>query len=171
MRESVGEFAVVCQEDEPDGVVIEASDGEEAWRGGVVDEFGDGASVGPRLVLGRREGSRRLIEHDVELAIGLRDDLAGDDDAVFLWIDPCWEGGDELAIDGHIAVFDHGFAGASRTDAGVGEHALEAFAAGCVGEIVLWLVSGHERVYASIGGFECGFLSVGSDRAEVIWTQ
>jgi len=59
--EAVGEFAVVGEEEEACGVVVEAADGEELRLGRVADEVEDGAAVGAGLVLGGGEGSGGLV--------------------------------------------------------------------------------------------------------------
>jgi hypothetical protein len=124
--EGVGEVAVVGHEDEARGLEVEATDGEEAGLGGVVDDLGDGGAVELGLVGGGDEHAFGLVDHQIELAFRLAEGAAVDEDAIGVGVDEDGKSPDDFAIDADATLLDEVFAGAAGGDAGVGHDALEA---------------------------------------------
>ncbi|MDI1290777.1 MAG: hypothetical protein PSX37_12615 [bacterium] len=130
VREAMGEIAVVGQEHQAGGVEVEPTDGEEAGLGGVVHQIHDRAAFHAGFVGGGHERALGLVEHDVEVPLGLGDAAAIDRDVIDPVGDEDGEFRDDLTIDGDAAGLDHLLAHATGGDARLGEHLLEAFETG-----------------------------------------
>lgn len=130
VSEAIGELAVVGEQEESGGVVVEPSDGEEADGGGMLNQVKDGSSRVALLGACGAEGVRGLVEHDVEEARGGLDGLASNFDAIARGIDPRRACADGRAVDADEALLDEGLAGSARGDAGVGKVGVQSNARG-----------------------------------------
>ena len=119
-----GEIAVVGHEDEASGGVFEIADGINAL-GKAAQKIAEGFAA-----LGIGEGGddfRRLVEDEIDEALGGFDSAAGGFDFVFGRIGFGAEFGDDFAVDADLAGEDELFGVAARGDAGAGNDFLEAF--------------------------------------------
>ena len=123
MRQQLREVAVVGEHQEPLGLVVEATDGEDARRVG--HELDDG-----RASFGIRRGAhvaRGLVEEVVDEVVAGGDAHAVDRDHVDLGIDASARLR-LLAVHGDATLRHEIVAHATRAVAGAREHLLESFA-------------------------------------------
>jgi len=125
VHQPLGELAVVRQEQQPLGVVVQAPDGVDV-RAHFRQELEHRVAV--LGVLARRHVAARLVEQDVAAARGDADALAVDADVVGPGIGFRAEFEDRLAVDRDAALCDEGFGGAAGRDARGREDLLEAVA-------------------------------------------
>ena len=125
--ELLGESAVVCEEEESFGGVVEAADGIDA-RGKIAEELHDGGAA--FRVAGGGDVAFRFVEHEIDGSLGGLDGFAVDGDGVGGGVGFSAECGDDFAVDGDAAGEDEFFGFAAGGDAGGGEEFLEAFGHG-----------------------------------------
>jgi hypothetical protein len=142
VREALGEFTVVGEEDEAGGGFVEPSDRIDAL-GPVGDEVDDARAAGGVGVGG--DDALGLVDGVVDEAFG-GDRFAIDFDARGAGIDLGSELADDGAIDGDAALEDELFAGAAGSESGVGEELVKAFLGRCDGFV--WSDIGHGRLLA-----------------------
>ncbi len=125
MREAGCQVAVARQQQQPFRIEVEPAN-----RINVVVHATLGEQVNHgRTVLGirtARDVAARLVEDDVEVALGPREAAAIDLDFVGRGIGLGPQLGDGLAVDRHAALRDEGFRRPPRGDAGGGENLLQA---------------------------------------------
>jgi hypothetical protein len=123
MRELGGELAVVGQEQQPFGVVVEPPDRVDilAHTGEQLDD-----RAAPLRIRSRRDDAGRFVEQDVAMSLGCLDSAAVHLDLAGGRIDLHAHLGDGLPIDHHAAFRDQLFCGTPRRDAGLGKHLLES---------------------------------------------
>ena len=121
--ELLGERAVVGEEQEAFGGVIEATNGIDAG-GEIAEELHDG-----RATFGIAYGGDvafRFIQHEIDGALGGLDGAAVDGDGVCVGIGFGAQFGDDLAVEGDTAGGDEFLGLTAGGDAGGGEEFLEA---------------------------------------------
>jgi hypothetical protein len=105
VRQAVGEFAVVGQQQQALGGDVKASDMEKPFALVVADEVAD---AGPALrVLHGGDNTLGLVEHHVDQGVIELDAQAVHVDDRSLGVDADAELGDDLAVDLHAAFGDH----------------------------------------------------------------
>jgi len=71
MSQSMGQFAVVRQQDQAGRVIIEPPDRKKSSLGGVIHKVEHGAALRARLIGQGHEGPLRLVQHHVQMSLGL----------------------------------------------------------------------------------------------------
>jgi quercetin dioxygenase-like cupin family protein len=124
MREPLGEVAVVGQQQQSLGVVVEPSDREHARAdaGNQVHDGGTSFGVGNRA-----DVAARLVQHEIDPGFGAVQQLAAHPNMVDGGIGAGAQFGDGLAVDGDKPAGNQLFGLAARSNSGGGDDLLEAF--------------------------------------------
>lgn len=124
VKESIGEIAVVGEEKQAFGFVIEATDGIDPF-GDLWEEIEDGGTA--EIVVAGGDISARLVEEEIDFGFGGGERFAVDGDGVLIRVnahpDLCG-----FSVDLDLALEDHLFGFAARGDPGFGKDFLQAFA-------------------------------------------
>jgi hypothetical protein len=116
-----GEIAVIGEEKDPAGVVVEAADGIDAF-GQALEAISQGLAAFGVGHGGDHFG--RFIENDVNAALVVFDEFAGGFDAVCVGVGFAAEFGDYLAVDSDLSADDELFGMPAGGDAGSGDYFL-----------------------------------------------
>ncbi len=71
MGQAIGKIAIVGQQNQPPGVIIEPADGIETSARRVLDQMHNRPAGSTGLILDGAKGLARLVEHDIDVAIDL----------------------------------------------------------------------------------------------------
>lgn len=121
--QSVGEIAVVGEQQQPRALEVETPHAEEPALRRMIDEIeGELPSLG---ILGRADVALGLEQHDVVVSTPLLDSATVYSDVVGFGVHEAWKALNDGAVHGDRTVLDECFGGSTRCDARVGQDLLD----------------------------------------------
>jgi len=122
VHDTMGDLAIVCQQQQPLGLAIEPSD----WHDALVDRHEVHDGVAAALVGGGRDVATRLVEQNVASS-NCRDQLTVDLDLLCVGVNLAAEFGDDLAINADTPFEDQFFGAPTGGYTGRSQHSLQSF--------------------------------------------